>query len=621
MTKRYIKLSLAAVIWLLIIAPDIFGVSIEYVNSTLWGQINDIVISGDYAYCSFVNGLGIFDISDKTNPKFISKLFLYGYGEGLKIRGEYAYFCDGGSGLSVISIADINNPRLLSSCDLPEHSHFLFLVGDYAYFEYDGIHVADITDPLKPVKVITLPVLEPKTPSYSAKNSYKLIPYGTFGLLLLDVTNPGNPFIAATIHTHLYANYVYRFDSLLYVSESNSKDSCGLEIIDITNPLNPISKCYIKSRGGALALSPNLEYAYLAETVYGGFSHLAVFNLKDSSNATRYEVPDTISIIYRAVVSQGYLYLAGSEYEYGGLYIYNIDDPSRPKMIGKHLTSKISDIYSTIDRCYVADGYYGGFKIVEIDSLNNMNTIGSYYAPNGSDAVAVKGDYAFITSYPGMTVLDMKDPTNLTPIGKYDFYNTCDRLFIDSNRVYLADAMSMDILDIQNPANPALVYKFDPPKDDSLHMFFDVVVHGNHIYIADGFSGLFILDNNTKDIPALVSKYSESGGYYKVAIKDSSAFLIDGELGVVILDIQDPNKPVLLSTYNHIFRPTDLFVSNNYLFITSGGGLQLLDISDLHRPTQIAEFSTNLQATRVNVVGDKIYVASEAALFLLKLVP
>ncbi|UCE23097.1 MAG: hypothetical protein JSV46_08275, partial [Candidatus Aminicenantes bacterium] len=45
---------------------------IEYVSSLLWSKAYDAKIIGDHAFCAFLNGLVILDVSDKSKPAFVS---------------------------------------------------------------------------------------------------------------------------------------------------------------------------------------------------------------------------------------------------------------------------------------------------------------------------------------------------------------------------------------------------------------------------------------------------------------------------------------------------------------------------------------------------------------------
>ncbi|MGD2294371.1 MAG: hypothetical protein PVF22_00870, partial [Candidatus Aminicenantes bacterium] len=54
-------------VWFLFLSCCSFGQysDMEYVSSMLWSKAFDVKIDGDLAYCAFLNGLVVLDVSDK----------------------------------------------------------------------------------------------------------------------------------------------------------------------------------------------------------------------------------------------------------------------------------------------------------------------------------------------------------------------------------------------------------------------------------------------------------------------------------------------------------------------------------------------------------------------------
>ena len=101
--------------------------NVEYVGSTLWNNVSDVKVAGDYAYCAFANGLVILDVSDPADPVFVGQLYCQGTGEGIDIAGNYTYLADGSAGLLIIDIADPSNPTLAGNYDTPFWAHDVFV--------------------------------------------------------------------------------------------------------------------------------------------------------------------------------------------------------------------------------------------------------------------------------------------------------------------------------------------------------------------------------------------------------------------------------------------------------------------------------------------------------------
>lgn len=97
--------------------------TIEYVGSTMWSGMNDVFVEGDNVWCSFNDGLRLIDISDISNPEFLSKVYtpFYTLKQGqiigsndIIVEGDYAYIGDHEG----VRIININNMELISTYSL-----------------------------------------------------------------------------------------------------------------------------------------------------------------------------------------------------------------------------------------------------------------------------------------------------------------------------------------------------------------------------------------------------------------------------------------------------------------------------------------------------------------------
>ncbi len=63
---------------------------LEFVSSAVWTRAYDAEVQGGYAYCSFLNGLVILDVTDSENPQKVSQLYLGG-GAGIAVADGRVY--------------------------------------------------------------------------------------------------------------------------------------------------------------------------------------------------------------------------------------------------------------------------------------------------------------------------------------------------------------------------------------------------------------------------------------------------------------------------------------------------------------------------------------------------
>jgi len=129
-------------------------IDLTYVNSILWTQVRDVKVSGNYAYCAFTNGIVILDITNKSSPVFVSRLYLEGGGtaSALSIDNNYAYIACGTSGLQIINVSNPALPVLAGSYDTPDWAYGVAVSGGYAYVaDYSsGLQIINVSNPASP---------------------------------------------------------------------------------------------------------------------------------------------------------------------------------------------------------------------------------------------------------------------------------------------------------------------------------------------------------------------------------------------------------------------------------------------------------------------------------------
>ncbi len=77
-----------------------------------------------------------------------------------------------------------------------------------------------------------------------------------------------------------------------------------------------------------------------------------------------------------------------------------------------------------------------------------------------------------------------------------------------------------------------------------------VAVAGDHAFVADGTSGLQVIDISDPTNPTLAGTYDTPGNARRVAVAGNHAFVADGDVGLQVIDITDPTSPALAGTYD-----------------------------------------------------------------------
>ncbi|MDH6083979.1 Calx-beta domain-containing protein [Umezakia ovalisporum] len=198
---------------------------------------------------------------------------------------------------------------------------------------------------------------------------------------------------------------------------------------------------------------------------------------------------------------------------------------------------------------------------------------------------------------------------NLAQILSLSEYNTpgfATAVQVVGDYAYVADGSSgLQILNITNPSSPTLTASYDTP-DFAL----GVQVVGNYAYVADGESGLQIINITNPSSPTLIGSFDTPDFALGVQVVGNYAYVADGDSGLQILNITNPSSPSLTASYDTPDFALGVQVVGNYAYVADGeSGLQIINITNPFSPTLTASYDTPGSAEGVQVVGNYAYVA------------
>ena len=221
-----------------ILAQDSLNVSsisqIDY-----WDSAWRIALSGDYAYvASRQSGLRILDISDLSN--IVETGFFFGEGEidDVIIDGDYAYLRDddGNQGyFRIVDVSDPENPFETANIFIDVWNKDIKKQGNYVYFATDeGLHIFDVTDPYNPVQC---GMFDTQFGLYSVAASGDIACVGasSVGFQVVNISNPASPYLMGT-STEISSPFgIDIVDNYAYCVHQG----WDLWIMDISNPNSP----------------------------------------------------------------------------------------------------------------------------------------------------------------------------------------------------------------------------------------------------------------------------------------------------------------------------------------------------------------------------------------------
>ena len=243
--------------------------------------------------------------------------------------------------------------------------------------------------------------------------------------------------------------------------------------------------------------------------------------------------------------------------------------------------------------------------VVNYSSGTGTNTLTFNYTV-GSDHTTSDLDYVATSS------LALPEPNPGTPVYE-DTSGDAEAITVSGNYAYVADGTSgLAIIDISDPTSPGTpVYKATSYKAKS------VAVSGNYAYVIDQFSGLAVIDISdptNPGSPSYTATNANSGTALAVAVSGNYAYVAASYAGLVIINISDPTSPGTPNYYDTNGMAFGVTVSGNYAYVADRAtGLAIFDISNPASPGTPVYVDTNGEARGVAISGNYAYVADKDA--------
>ena len=135
---------------------------------------------------------------------------------------------------------------------------------------------------------------------------------------------------------------------------------------------------------------------------------------------------------------------------------------------------------------YIAS-FWDGFNIVDIRDPLNPIVVGSISGMSPVEDVAVENDRAYVLwANRGLVVFDVSAPSAPRELATYSIQGV--DVVVDGGRAAVIRGHDISVLNVTEPTNIKLVGEYNSGKVE------DVVISGEHLFVADGANGLVILE-------------------------------------------------------------------------------------------------------------------------------
>jgi hypothetical protein len=498
-----------------------------------------ITVEGNYAYLAqmgYPGSLSIFNITNPVNPVETGTCELNSSDRlhAIEVEGQYAYVAHGQGGVFIFDISDTAAPSEVgmfrdgSDCfDVAVEGNYAFIVGwDHTTYT-DGLLIVDISDRVAPILELTLGrafsygidtrdgyayvaadsglyIFDISTPLSTYQVSVNFEPSGgrdivlkgseayiatENGLYVMDISDPANP-VSIGYYDSGYTSTLEVRGNIAYLPVGNS----DIQLLDVSDPSSTEEIGHVDTPGGSRNVTINENYAYVADEGGG----LRIINITDPANPFETGFLDTMT--YNVEIAGNYAYVGGEN----GLHIIDISIPSSPSQIGYFETfGMVSDVAVRGNLAYLSGGSGNNyFIIIDISNPADPSEVDRISARGGD--VAITGNYAYLArgTY-GLYVYDISDSSNIVEMANYSGYAND----IDIVGDYACIAGGMDGLRLYNISDPENL--IEEGYFDTGYTFGSVNIHDAHIYITDGYNGIFLFQEK---IPPLAPSKITAGG-------------------------------------------------------------------------------------------------------------
>lgn len=450
----------------------------------------NVDVVGNYAYVTDEWNLNVVDVTNKSDPQWLSKAACDGDAWDVKVRNNYAFVTNRqDSALLVLNVSDPRFPSRVTKLTLDTVSFWptsIELRDHYAYIRGSSrIKIVDIASPTAPAIVGTW-----NTTGYGSHLQFDAdqahIPYWAEGLITYEMTDPLAP------------NEIWRYEipgmgydvELLgnYAIEANG--IAGIQVIDISDPENLQVVAADDTPGDAMGIALRDNYAYVADSTLG----LLIFDLSVPTAPSLLGSCETPGQARRVVVHDQYVYVAAND---SGIAIVDVGNPALPTMVNRLPDPGILYLHLDNDRLYVSS-WRGTVSIYDLTTPQAPALIANF-APGLSwnAGLAARGNYMFLAQdsdqpsrYGVLRVYDITDPQNPLPVADIDSVDFTREMRIVGDYLYLADyTRGVQVINIVNPEAPYRAGYFDTNPG----WVWGLAVQGEVIYVAadNGFLSLY----------------------------------------------------------------------------------------------------------------------------------
>ncbi len=367
------------------------------------GTAADITIVAPYAYVGTRQGaLVILDLSTPLQPRRVGQVDVAGRVLDIAVHQGTAYLACLDQGVVIVDVSSPQQPHVLHRWPTSNAATGVAIHGHHAFIAADQLEVLDITRPASPQHAVTHYVRSAYGVAWHAPHA--LVASGTDGVHLVSMTAKGSVTTKGSVASSPSGHYAARLTMMgSYALVADTRG--GLQILDLSQPAQPRIAATVADIGTIVDVAVAGTTAYLANDRRG--SGLVVVDLHDPEAPRvmgRYHSEMTTDVAVwqdRAILSDAA----------GLVQLVDIRQATRPQLLDTLVVpGKLQRLALRPPYVFVASNT-AGVHVVEITDSDQLQHRTSVPMPGRALDIALADQTAYIAAVDGgIQVLDVRTP-------------------------------------------------------------------------------------------------------------------------------------------------------------------------------------------------------------------
>lgn len=567
-------------------------------------------VVGQVAFvASRLNGLQTVDWRNPLNPVLIGQHATLDLAQDVRVQGRYAYVASWSAGLEIFDILNPTNLVRVGQCDTPGLARQVRVSGSRIYVADSaaGFSIIDVSDPTRPAMIGTATTSGFAEGLFQASN-HVFVAAADTGLQVFNTADPLAPTWLSQLDTPGHAANLTLANNRAFIADHHR----GLQIVDVNDPAVPTWLGEFQTDGDAFQVQVVSNRAYIAS----GISKVSVVDVSSP------ETPAFITTSLTGASVRG-LQVIGNQALYAdrtsGLVLAQLLGmlPIAPSIVD-FIRSGSSTIGRELVLSVASEGTpplsYTWF--VNGTPLTNSATISGVNQPHlrfPALATTNTGNYTVVISNAQGSVTSAVATVTVNALGVpvargvFDTPGSATAAVAFGNIGFIADgATGLRMVNLTNLDTPAAFGSYAPTGS-----VFGLCLQTNLLYLALGSNGVAIVDISTPAQPVHVGAFDTPGNALNLDVTNGRAFVADGAAGLRIYNVTNPASPTALGFLDTPGNATDVRVVNNLAYVADGvAGLKIISVTNTAAPIQIGNYSNAAPVNAVRVVTNRVYLAN-----------